>query len=126
MGQVLALLRLAGHRGWCQGARSQDASLLPRLREITRTVERSTCDGLGECLAAYGAGLRALVTTSADGVPGLDQARLRQADWVLTTYEDCDRVLRAPKAFSNNPLNASVQVADAIRERRRELPLGKT
>lgn len=44
--------------------------------------------------------------------------------WVLTTYEDCDRVLRDPKRFSNNPLNASVQVADAIRERRRELPLG--
>lgn len=44
--------------------------------------------------------------------------------WVLTTYEDCDRVLRAPKAFSNNPLNASVQIADAIRERRRDLPLG--
>jgi pimeloyl-[acyl-carrier protein] synthase len=44
--------------------------------------------------------------------------------WVLTTYEDCDRVLRDPATFSNNPLNASIEVADAIRERRRELPLG--
>lgn len=51
-------------------------------------------DGLGNCLAAYGAGLRQLLRQSADGVPGLDQARLREADWVLTTYEtlrDYDR-----------------------------------
>jgi hypothetical protein len=50
--------------------------------------------GLGECLAAYGGGLRDLRLTAADGTPGLDQARLRAADWVLTTYEtlrDYDR-----------------------------------
>ena len=50
--------------------------------------------GLGDCLAAYGAGLRTLRTVDADGVPSLDRSRLRAADWVLTTYEtlrDYDR-----------------------------------
>lgn len=50
--------------------------------------------GLGECLAAYGDGLRALRTQQNGDVPALDQARLRNAAWVLTTYEtlrDYDR-----------------------------------
>ena len=40
--------------------------------------------GLGECCAAFGAGLRAL--RAADG-PGLNKALLGAASWVLTTYE---------------------------------------
>lgn len=50
--------------------------------------------GLGECLAAYGEGLRAVRTQPAGDVPALDQAKLRAAAWVLTTYEtlrDYDR-----------------------------------
>lgn len=46
------------------------------------------------------------------------------AAWVLTTYEDCDAVLRNPRVFSNNPMNASRELADVIRQRRGELPLG--
>lgn len=51
-------------------------------------------DGLGECVQAYGPGLRSLLRLATDGVPSLDLARLRGADWVLTTYEtlrDYDR-----------------------------------
>ena len=40
--------------------------------------------GLGDCCAAFGAGLRALRQTAG---PGLDTAQLEAADWVLTTYE---------------------------------------
>ncbi len=50
--------------------------------------------GLGECLRAYGAGLRALRNDSDDGRPTLDVEEIRRADWVLTTYEtlrDYDR-----------------------------------
>lgn len=50
--------------------------------------------GLGQCLAAYGDGLRSLRTQPGADVPALDQARLRSAAWVLTTYEtlrDYDR-----------------------------------
>lgn len=53
-----------------------------------------SAEGLGQCLAAYGQGLRALLRPASDGVPGLDPARIRAADWVLTTYEtlrDYDR-----------------------------------
>ncbi len=44
--------------------------------------------------------------------------------WVLTAYSDCDRVLRAPQQFSSSPLNAENEVARAIQQQRRELPLG--
>ena len=50
--------------------------------------------GLGRCVMAYGAGLRAIVKANQESVPALDRARLRKADWVLTTYEtlrDYDR-----------------------------------
>lgn len=43
--------------------------------------------GLGECLPAYGAELRSLLRQGEDGVPSLDPSCLRNADWVLTTYE---------------------------------------
>ncbi|BBF93955.1 DEAD/DEAH box helicase [Blastochloris tepida] len=43
--------------------------------------------GLGACTEAFGRGLKALKTTSADGAPALDVNRLAAADWVLTTYE---------------------------------------
>lgn len=51
-------------------------------------------DGLGQCLAAYGEGLRSLRTQPVGDVPALDQTRLRSAAWILTTYEtlrDYDR-----------------------------------
>jgi len=50
--------------------------------------------GLGECVAAYGQGLRALKTGESDGRATLDIAALQRADWALTTYEtlrDYDR-----------------------------------
>jgi hypothetical protein len=44
--------------------------------------------GLGEICRAYGRHLKVLKTPSArDGAPSLDQRRIKQADWVLTTYE---------------------------------------
>jgi cytochrome P450 len=45
--------------------------------------------------------------------------------WVLTTYADCDRVLRDPQTFSNSPLNAHADILKAIQQQRRELPLGE-
>ena len=57
-------------------------------------------DGLGECVQVYGPGLRSLQRSSPDGLPSLNQARLRGADWVLTTYEtlrDYDRDFGAVK-----------------------------
>jgi hypothetical protein len=50
--------------------------------------------GLGECVAAYGQGLRSLRQSEVNGRPALDVATLRRASWVLTTYEtlrDYDR-----------------------------------
>lgn len=50
--------------------------------------------GLGDCVRAYGLGLRALIQSAGSDVPTLDTVRLRNADWVLTTYEtlrDYDR-----------------------------------
>jgi cytochrome P450 len=45
--------------------------------------------------------------------------------WVLTSYADCDRVLRDPQRFSNSPLNAHADILKAIQQQRRELPLGE-
>jgi SNF2 family DNA or RNA helicase len=56
-------------------------------------AEHLAAPGLGECLPAYGRGLRALRGTAIDG-PALDVAAVRRAAWVLTTYEtlrDYDR-----------------------------------
>lgn len=50
--------------------------------------------GLGRCLPAFGQGLAAIRRRDADGRLALDVGRLREADWVLTTYEtlrDYDR-----------------------------------
>jgi SNF2 family DNA or RNA helicase len=50
--------------------------------------------GLGECLPAFGQGLRALRNGEINGRAALDIAALRRAAWVLTTYEtlrDYDR-----------------------------------
>jgi SNF2 family DNA or RNA helicase len=51
--------------------------------------------GLGDCVAAFGQGLRSLrQAESPSGQPALDVAVLRRAAWVLTTYEtlrDYDR-----------------------------------
>ena len=50
--------------------------------------------GLGHCVQAYGRALASIRKISPEGHPGIDVERLRQADWVLTTYEtlrDYDR-----------------------------------
>jgi hypothetical protein len=50
--------------------------------------------GLGSCLRAYGKGLSSLRTKTTDDRPRLNAAKLKSADWVLTTYEtvrDYDR-----------------------------------
>lgn len=43
--------------------------------------------GLGGCVLAYGKTLGALRVVGPDDRPGIDSARLRDADWVLTTFE---------------------------------------
>ncbi len=50
--------------------------------------------GLGQCVQAYGRPLASIRRASPDGRPSIDVEALRQADWVLTTYEtlrDYDR-----------------------------------
>ncbi|MBN9597769.1 MAG: DEAD/DEAH box helicase [Afipia sp.] len=50
--------------------------------------------GLGQCVQAYGKGLSEARYNSIDGRPSINLDRLRDADWVLTTYEtlrDYDR-----------------------------------
>ena len=44
--------------------------------------------------------------------------------WVLTGYEDCERVLRDAAAFSSSPLVATGQMAKLLQQQRREFPLG--
>jgi cytochrome P450 len=44
--------------------------------------------------------------------------------WVLTSYEACDRVLRDPQTFSNNPMLATSQIARQFQQQRHEFPLG--
>jgi hypothetical protein len=46
-----------------------------------------TAPGLGRCLQAYGRGLAALRVRGPDARPSLDLSQLREADWVLTTFE---------------------------------------
>jgi cytochrome P450 len=45
--------------------------------------------------------------------------------WVLTSYADCERVLRDQETFSNNPQRATSQIARQFQEQRREFPLGE-
>lgn len=50
--------------------------------------------GLGHCVLAYGRSLASIRKSSMEGQPSIDVEKLRQADWVLTTYEtlrDYDR-----------------------------------
>ena len=68
--------------------------------------------------------------------PYLQLARLREGDpvhrsqalqaWVLTRYEDCLRVMRDADTFSSDALKARGTIADALREQRRQTPLGET
>ncbi len=43
--------------------------------------------GLGSCLEVFGQGLASLKRPGVDGRPSLDVAAIKQADWILTTYE---------------------------------------
>lgn len=44
--------------------------------------------------------------------------------WVVTSYAECERILRDHARFSSSPLHATGPVAEMIRQQRRELPLG--
>jgi SNF2 family DNA or RNA helicase len=80
----LAWLREAMQRGAIDGAPilivAPTGLLANWSAEHARHLAR---DGLGNCLAAFGPGLRGLRGTG----EGLDIARIEKADWVLTTYE---------------------------------------
>ena len=68
--------------------------------------------------------------------PYLQLGRLREGDpvhrsealqaWVLTRYEDCLRVMRDAETFSSDVMQAGGSLATALREQRRETPLGET
>ena len=45
--------------------------------------------------------------------------------WVLTTHEDCERVLRDEATFSSSSDTASGQLATVLQQQRREFPLGE-
>ena len=45
--------------------------------------------------------------------------------WVLTGYEECERVLRDHATFSSSPLVATGQLATMLQQQRREFPLGE-
>ena len=45
--------------------------------------------------------------------------------WVLTAYEDCERVLREADTFSSSSFTASGQLATVLQQQRREFPLGE-
>jgi len=67
--------------------------------------------------------------------PHLQYARLRAMEpvhrssamqaWILTRYDDCIAVLRDPRTFSSDGLNASGQLGDSIREQRASSALGQ-
>ncbi|MBM4410609.1 MAG: cytochrome P450 [Chloroflexi bacterium] len=68
--------------------------------------------------------------------PYLQLARLREGDpvhrsqalqaWILTRYDDCLAVMRDAETFSSDALKAGGALADALREQRRQTPLGET
>lgn len=68
--------------------------------------------------------------------PYLQLGRLREGDpvhrsealqaWVLTRYDDCLRVMRDAETFSSDVMQAGGSLATALREQRRETPLGET
>lgn len=68
--------------------------------------------------------------------PYLQLTRLREGDpvhrsqalqaWVLTRYDDCLRVMRDAETFSSDASNAGGALAEALREQRRQTPLGET
>lgn len=67
--------------------------------------------------------------------PYLQLGRLREGDpvhrsealqaWVLTRYDDCLRVMRDAETFSSDVMQAGGSLATALREQRRETPLGE-
>ncbi len=68
--------------------------------------------------------------------PYLQLGRLREGDpvhrsqalqaWIVTRYEDCLRVIRDADTFSSDALKAGGPLAEALREQRRQTPLGET
>ena len=45
--------------------------------------------------------------------------------WVLTRYDDCERVLRDPTTFSSSAERATGQLAQTLLQQRRQFPLGE-
>ncbi|MGE0227413.1 MAG: cytochrome P450 [Dehalococcoidia bacterium] len=45
--------------------------------------------------------------------------------WVVTSFAECERVLRDAETFSNNPLLATSPMARQFQQQRREFPLGE-
>jgi cytochrome P450 len=45
--------------------------------------------------------------------------------WVITSYAECEQVLRDPQTFSNNPMLATSPIARQFQQQRREFPLGE-
>lgn len=45
--------------------------------------------------------------------------------WIVTSFADCERVLREPETFANNPLLATSPMARQFQQQRREFPLGE-
>jgi len=45
--------------------------------------------------------------------------------WVVTSFAECERVLREPETFSSNPRLATSPMARQFQQQRREFPLGE-
>lgn len=45
--------------------------------------------------------------------------------WVVTSFAECEQVLREPQTFSNNPMLATSPMARQFQQQRREFPLGE-
>lgn len=45
--------------------------------------------------------------------------------WVITSFAECEHVLREPQTFSNNPMLATSPMARQFQQQRREFPLGE-
>jgi len=89
-------------RGEFRGAAKQPILIVAPtalLRNWASEAKRHLCqDALGDCVEVFGAGLRRLKTEkSAEWSPetALDIERLRDADWILTTYETLANYHRA-------------------------------
>jgi hypothetical protein len=86
-------------RGMAEGTVPREPVIVVALTGLLATwqkehAEHVTAPGLGECVSAFATGLRSLRREDLTGRPTIDVEAVRNADWVLTTYEtlrDYDR-----------------------------------